>query len=97
MRQTLMVAAMAVMMSCGADGNTPWDENHDGLITACEGLNSHACDATPGCAPVPVACETALRSDGTGFSVAGSLCSSSRATSVSGAADSVIGFRRSPA
>ena len=65
MRQTLMVAAMAVMMSCGADGTTPWDENHDGLITACEGLNSHACDATPGCAPVPVACDTALRSDGT--------------------------------
>lgn len=63
MRQTLMVAVMAVMMSCGADGNSAWDLNHDGLITPCEGLNSRACDSTPGCEPVAAACDTHSGSD----------------------------------
>lgn len=65
MRQTLMLAAMAVMTACGANGNTPWDQNDDGLITACEGLNSYASDSTPGCEPAPNRCAVALREDGT--------------------------------
>ena len=73
MRQTLMVAAMAVMASCTPSGNTPWDENHDGLITACEGLNSYACDSTPGCEPVAVNCSSAAlrETDGNTPCVAG--------------------------
>ena len=66
MRQTLMLAAMAVMAACGASGNTPWDQNHDGLITACEGLNPQACGATSGCERVPVACTMICSDDGHG-------------------------------
>jgi hypothetical protein len=66
MRQTLMLATMAVMTACGATGNTPWDQNHDGLITACEGLNPLACSATAGCERVATACTMICRDDGHG-------------------------------
>jgi len=66
MRQTLMLATMAVMTACGVSGNTPWDQNHDGLITACEGLNPQACAATSGCEAVPTACTMICRDDGRG-------------------------------
>lgn len=66
MRQTLMFATMAVMTACGASGNTPWDQNHDGLITACEGLNPQACDATDGCERTPTLCTMECRDDGHG-------------------------------
>ena len=69
MRQTRiflsMVAVMAVT-ACGPTGNTPWDENHDGLIGPCEGLNPTACDATPGCEPAAVVCDLVCRDDGHG-------------------------------
>ncbi|MDP1827730.1 MAG: hypothetical protein Q8L48_30940 [Archangium sp.] len=66
MRQTLMFAAMTVMTACGASGNTPWDQNHDGLITACEGLNPQACDANDRCERTPVVCTMECRDDGHG-------------------------------
>ena len=67
MRQTLMLATMALMTACGANsGNTPWDQNHDGLISACEGLNLQACDATPGCGHPPVLCQMICLDDGQG-------------------------------
>ena len=77
MRQTLMLATMALMTACGATGNTPWDQNHDGLISACEGLNPRACDATPGCEHSPVACTMICRDDGHGGCIpcaGGDLC-----------------------
>lgn len=66
MRQTLMLATMAVMTACGVSGNTPWDQNHDGLVTACEGLNPQACDATAGCERAAFACTLECRDDGHG-------------------------------
>ena len=66
MRQTLMFVTMAVLTACGSTGNTPWDENRDGLISACEGLNPQACDATPGCEPAAVVCTLECRDDGRG-------------------------------
>jgi hypothetical protein len=77
MRQTLMLATMALMTACGATGNTPWDQNHDGLITACEGLNLQACDATAGCEHQPVVCTMICRDDGHGGCIpcaGGDLC-----------------------
>jgi hypothetical protein len=56
MRQTLTFLTLTMLTACGATGDRPWDENRDGLITACEGLNPRACDATPGCEPVPTVC-----------------------------------------
>ncbi len=66
MRQTLILSTMAVMAACTPAGNTPWDQNHDGLITACEGLNPQACDATVGCEPTPMVCTLECRDDGHG-------------------------------
>ncbi len=66
MRQTLMLATMAVLTACGATGDVPWDENRDGLITACEGLNPHACDATVGCEPDATVCAALCIDDGHG-------------------------------
>lgn len=66
MRQTLILATMAMFTACGATGNVPWDENRDGLITACEGLNPHACDATVGCEPTATVCLAICIDDGHG-------------------------------
>ncbi len=66
MRQTLMLATMAIFTACGATGDVPWDENRDGLITACEGLNPRACDATVGCEPAPIVCTAICIDDGHG-------------------------------
>lgn len=69
MRQTrilLSVVAVMAVTGCGPTGNTPWDENRDGLIGPCEGLNPTACDATAGCEPAAVVCDLACRDDGHG-------------------------------
>lgn len=66
MRQTLIIASISLLAACGPAGDRPWDENRDGLITACEGLNAFTCAATPGCEQVPVFCTMECRSDGHG-------------------------------
>ncbi len=66
MRQILILATMAMFTACGATGNVPWDENRDGLIAACEGLNPHACDATVGCEPAATVCLAICIDDGHG-------------------------------
>lgn len=66
MRQTLLFGTLMLLAACGNPGDRPWDENADGLITACEGLNPMACDATPGCEREPVACILLCRDDGHG-------------------------------
>ena len=66
MKQNLLLATMALLTACGPSGTTPWDQNHDGLVTPCEGLNTQACDATTGCERTPVLCTMECRSDGHG-------------------------------
>lgn len=53
-----MTVAVVVLAGCqGAkDGTKPWDQNQDGLVTACEGLNHDTCVATAGCQLQPVYC-----------------------------------------
>jgi len=64
----IAVVATAVFAGCNAapDGTKPWDQNHDGLITACEGLNHDSCLATPGCEAEAVYCTMVCRDDGLG-------------------------------
>lgn len=66
MRQTLIIATFTILAACGPSGDRPWDENHDGLVTACEGLNPFACDAAPGCVRAPGVCTMECRDDGRG-------------------------------
>jgi hypothetical protein len=66
MRNLLSIASLTLLAACGPAGDTPWDENRDGLVTACEGLNPAACTATPGCAQAPVLCTMECRDDGHG-------------------------------
>lgn len=50
MRKVMMAVAVVVLAGCNAaDGTKPWDQNQDGLVTACEGLNHDTCVATAGC------------------------------------------------
>lgn len=49
-RWTMAVVALALAGCNAVDGTRPWDQNQDGLITACEGLTHDACLSTVGCA-----------------------------------------------
>lgn len=66
MRQTLISSFFLLLAACGPSGDRPWDENRDGLVTACEGLNPFACAATPGCEEAPSVCTMECRDDGRG-------------------------------
>ncbi|MEW6433629.1 MAG: hypothetical protein AB1730_19145 [Myxococcota bacterium] len=50
MRKVMTAVVAVVLAGCNAaDGTKPWDQNQDGLVTACEGLNHDTCLATAGC------------------------------------------------
>lgn len=68
MRARSVALALAVgVCGCGEVGaNTPWDQNGDGLVQACEGLSRSACSTTPGCAIEALACPTVCIDDGKG-------------------------------
>lgn len=66
MRQLAAVIGVVVLAGCGEKGLHTWDKNRDGLVAACEGLNRLACDVTPGCHGVELACLAICRSDGQG-------------------------------
>ncbi|MEW5742828.1 MAG: hypothetical protein AB1938_28180 [Myxococcota bacterium] len=67
MRRLWVVGAVA-LSACGAgnDGSVPWDQNHDGLITSCEGLSQAACEADASCEYVIAVCTQECRDDGNG-------------------------------
>jgi hypothetical protein len=66
MRNSWMVAVVVLVGCSAADGTRPWDQNHDGLVSACEGLNHDVCVATPGCEVEPLYCTMECRDDGHG-------------------------------
>jgi hypothetical protein len=77
MRNSWMVAAVVLVGCSAADGTKPWDQNHDGLVSACEGLNHDACAANPGCELQPTYCTMDCRDDGHGGCVpctGGEIC-----------------------
>lgn len=63
----LMVVSAVLAAGCGGGKvGQPWDENRDGLIAACEGLDRYSCSATPGCHEEPLACIALCVDDGKG-------------------------------
>ncbi|GMU62111.1 MAG: hypothetical protein AMXMBFR34_38740 [Myxococcaceae bacterium] len=64
----LWLGAVVVLGACGGEhgGTSPWDQNQDGLVAACEGLNQSACETDPGCEYVFAACTMDCRDDGHG-------------------------------
>ena len=66
MRQMAMAFVAVAVAGCGEKGLHAWDENHDGLIAQCEGLNRVACGVTPGCQGQELACILICRDDGKG-------------------------------
>ena len=67
MRNTWIASIVVLVGGCaGGLGTSPWDQNHDGLVGACEGLNRWACGATSGCEGEELACAAVCRDDGKG-------------------------------
>lgn len=63
----LMVVSAVVAVGCGGGKvGQPWDQNHDGLVEACEGLDRYSCGATSGCHGEAVACLAVCVDDGAG-------------------------------